>query len=110
MRIGNPAAVVAWVGDLVIKRFNLKSKTFQVCINGKERSCGAGELLEHRVDGALRFLYDKHFGDGPVRQWVNRPRIVRGTVDGWVCLEQYAQKMGWPDSHLKKVSSPGFGW
>ena len=64
--VGNPAAVVAWVGDLVIKRFNFKSKTFRVCINGKERSCGAGELLEDRVDDALRFLYDKHFWDGPV--------------------------------------------
>ena len=100
------AAVVAWVDYIDIKWFNFKSKTFLVCINGKERSCGAGELIEHHVDDALHFLYDKHFWDGHVQQWVNRSRIVQGAVDGWVCLEQYAQKMRWPDSHLKKVSSP----
>jgi hypothetical protein len=102
---GKPKAV-SWTGRIVIKRFNFASKTFRILEDGKEKTCRAGLLVEHCASDALRYLYDQHFWDPSVRNWIDKSTSVRKVVGGWIGIEEYGQRMKWPEKHLERVSSP----
>ena len=97
-----------WDGDLSVKKFDMESKTFRIVQGGRERTCRAGILLEHRLDDALHFLY-KHFcWCDRVTKWIKGSRIVRKKVGFVVDLRGYALQKGWEmseDLHSHSYSS-----
>jgi hypothetical protein len=51
---------------------------------------------------ALRYLYDHHFGNAPVCEWINKSLAVQRAAVGWRSLEEYGKRMNWP---VKQVPS-----
>jgi hypothetical protein len=81
---------------------NFAAKTFRVKQEGQETTCRAVLLVEHKSAVALKHLYDHHFGNAPVLEWINKSSAVRKAVVGWSSLEAYGKRMNWP---VKQVSS-----
>jgi hypothetical protein len=99
---GGKQSAISWEKDVVVVRLNFAAKTFHVKQGGQETTCCAVLLVEHKPAVALKYLYDHHFGNALVREWINKSLAVRKAVVGWSSLEAYGKRMNWP---VKPVSS-----
>jgi hypothetical protein len=64
---------------------------------GRETTCHAVLLAERKPADALKYyLYDHHFGNAPVCEWIKKSLAVQKAVVGWSSLEAYGKKMNWP--------------
>jgi hypothetical protein len=82
---------------------NFAAKTFCVKQEGQETTRCAVMLVEHKPAVALKYLYDHHFGNGPVREWINKSLAVQKAVVGWSSLEAYGKRMNWPVTQVSKA-------
>jgi hypothetical protein len=81
---------------------NFAAKNFLVKQERQETTCCAVLLVEHKPAVALKYLYDHHFGNALVCEWINKSLAVRKAVVGWSSLEAYGKRINWP---VKPVSS-----
>jgi hypothetical protein len=96
---------------------NFAAKTFRVKQEGQETTCCAVLLVEHKPAVALKYLYDHHFGNALVcewinkssGEWINKSSAVRKAVVRWSSLEAYCKRMNWlvkPVSSLTPIAAP----
>jgi hypothetical protein len=81
---------------------NFAAKTFHVKQEGQETTCRAVFLADHKPAVALKYFYDHHFWNAPVREWIYKSLAVQKAVVGWSSLEAYGKRMNWS---VKQVSS-----
>jgi hypothetical protein len=81
---------------------NFVTKTFRILQDGREMTCCATLLVEHKPNDALRFLFDNHSWQKAIQEWINKSLSARKAVDGWSGLEEYGKRMKWP---VKQVFS-----
>jgi hypothetical protein len=99
---GGKQSAISWERDIVVVQLNFAAKTYRVKQEGQETTCRAVLLVEHKPAVALKYLYDHHFGNALVREWINKSLAVRKAVVGWSSLETFCKRMNWP---VKPVSS-----
>jgi hypothetical protein len=61
---------------------------------------GGTLLVERKPNDALRFLFDNHFWQKTIQEWINKLLSARKAVDGWSGLEEYGKRMKWPDKQV----------
>jgi hypothetical protein len=79
---GGKQSAISWEKDIVVVQWNFAAKTFCVKQEGQETTCCAVLLVEHKPAVTLKYLYDHHFGNAPVREWINKSLAVQKAVVG----------------------------
>jgi hypothetical protein len=73
---GGKQSAISWEKDIVVVRLNFAAKTFRVKQEGQETTCCAVLVVVHKPAVALKYLYDHHFGNAPVCEWINQDCIM----------------------------------
>jgi hypothetical protein len=96
---GGKQPAIRWDKPISVIWLNFAAKTFRILQDGSEMTCRA---VECKPNDAIRFLFDNHFWQEAIREWINKSLSVHKAVDGWSGLEAYGKRMKWP---VKQVFS-----
>jgi hypothetical protein len=99
---GGKQPAISWDKPISVVRLNFVAKTFCILQYGREKTCCATLLVERKPNDALRFLFDNHFWQKAIQEWIYKLLSVRKAVDGWSGLEEYGKRMKW---RVKQVFS-----
>jgi hypothetical protein len=92
---GGKQPAISWDKPISVVRLNFATKTFRILQDGREKTCRATLLVECKPNDALTFLFDNHFLQKAIQEWINKLLSASKAVDGWSGLEEYSKRMKW---------------